>query len=244
MSAGRGLGLSRDDMQGCRGCGTGATRSGPRRRDDVRRSSADSRRAGVRSGSRRSGLRGDRDPVSEFRRMLRLSKLCLDGDEMTDDQRDALCNMGESLGLTGGQAEDLIDEYLDEVAGMTPPPLAPAVRTTTAPAPSAKPVPAAKPAAAPMAAAAGKKPEPAPVTASPKETVNTSPLARAQERQKYPNYTNSAAVEMLLVPSGTFFMEVQRGPRCRAARTARDANLGELFLHVAVSDHQRAVREV
>ena len=37
---------------------------------------------------------------------------------MTDDQRDALCNMGESLGLTGGQAEDLIDEYLEEVSAM------------------------------------------------------------------------------------------------------------------------------
>src|SRR5205823_3867428 len=41
------------------------------------------------------------DPATEFRRMLRLSKLCLEGDDMTDDQRDALCNMGESLGLTG-----------------------------------------------------------------------------------------------------------------------------------------------
>jgi len=35
-----------------------------------------------------------RDPATEFRRMLRLSKLCLEGDDMTDDQRDALCNMG------------------------------------------------------------------------------------------------------------------------------------------------------
>ena len=55
------------------------------------------------------------DPFAEFRRMLRMSRLCLDGEEMTDDQRDAMCNIGESLGLTGGQAEDLIDEYLDEV---------------------------------------------------------------------------------------------------------------------------------
>ena len=52
--------------------------------------------------------------------MLRLSKLSLDGEEMTDDQRDALCNMGESLGLTGGEAEDLIDEYLEEASGLPP----------------------------------------------------------------------------------------------------------------------------
>ena len=39
-----------------------------------------------------------------------MSRLCLDGEEMTDDQRDAMCNLGESLGLSGGEAEDLIDE--------------------------------------------------------------------------------------------------------------------------------------
>ena len=36
---------------------------------------------------------------------------------MTDDQRDAMCNMGESLDRTGGEAEDLIDEYLEEARG-------------------------------------------------------------------------------------------------------------------------------
>ena len=131
--------------------------------------------------------------------MLRLTKLNLDGDDMTDDQRDALCNMGESLGLTGGQAEDLIDEYLDECSAMPLAPSAPAgaqplrmplVPTAAGPAPAGRSAPA-------------KRPEPATVV---KETINTSPLARMQERQKHPNFTNSAGLEMLLVPSGAFFM--------------------------------------
>ena len=61
-------------------------------------------------------------PADEFRRILKMSRLCLDGDEMSDDQRDAMCNLGESLGLTGGQAEDMIDEYLEQ---MTVGPIAP-----------------------------------------------------------------------------------------------------------------------
>jgi formylglycine-generating enzyme required for sulfatase activity len=36
--------------------------------------------------------------------------------------------------------------------------------------------------------------------------INDSPLARAQERQKYVNYANFAGAEMLLVPSGSFSM--------------------------------------
>ena len=47
-----------------------------------------------------------------------MSRLCIDGDDMTDDQRDAMCNLGESLGLSGGQAEDLIDEYLEEALAL------------------------------------------------------------------------------------------------------------------------------
>lgn len=150
----------------------------------------------------------DRDPVFEFRRMLRMSKLALDGEEMTDDQRDAMCNMGESLGLTGGEAEDLIDEYLEEAAGMPPTPMAPSSRGGTAVA--SRPVVAIKPVSAPMpvkkvepvAAAAPKAVVPAPKDA----VINTSPLARAQERQKYANFTNPIGLEMLLISSGAFSM--------------------------------------
>jgi formylglycine-generating enzyme required for sulfatase activity len=193
---GRGLGLSRDDMRAA--VETELARVG------AERVSASMFIAPPAVSARLPGdalPEDSKDPSSEFRRMLRFSKLALDGDEMTDDQRDALCNIGESLGLTGGQAEDLIDEYLDEASGMPPTPL------TTSPARNAsavapKPV-APKPVSAP---AAVKKPEPAPVTAAPKEAINISPLARVQERQKYPNFTNPIGIEMLLVTSGTFPM--------------------------------------
>ncbi len=58
------------------------------------------------------------DARKEFLRMLRLSVL----DEITDEQRDAFCNMGETLGLSGGDAEDIIDEYLEEKVNASLPP--------------------------------------------------------------------------------------------------------------------------
>jgi formylglycine-generating enzyme required for sulfatase activity len=139
-----------------------------------------------------------RDPFSEFRRLLKMSRLCLDGGEMTDDQRDAMCNLGESLGLTGGQAEDLIDEYLEQVsvmpAQMTPRPVA---ATATA----VRPVkPASQPKPVPVAAAA-----PAPAVVRMQPTVIT-PLMRAQEKEKHRNFRNLLGGEMLLITSGNFLM--------------------------------------
>jgi len=136
-----------------------------------------------------NGTNGVSDPFAEFRRILRMSRLALDGEEMTDDQRDAMCNVGESLGLTGGQAEDLIDEYLDEMNGLPPSPTASAKASPIVVTKPVKPTPseAVKPVTKPV-------------------TVKTSPLARAQERQKYENFTNSIGCEMLLVTSGQFTM--------------------------------------
>lgn len=147
----------------------------------------------------------DKNPFDEFRRLLLMSRLCRDGEDMTDDQRDAMCNLGESLGLTGGQAEDLIDEYLEQVT-LLPPladspirPLAPAQPSTaTATAP-----PRARPAAAPNPATPATPAQP------PKPAVreiNVSPLGRSQERQKYANFTNKPGMKMLLVTSGQFAM--------------------------------------
>ena len=129
-----------------------------------------------------------RDPFAEFRRLLRMSRLADDGGEMSDDQRDTMCNLGESLGLTGGQAEDLIDEYHEEMAGAAPVPA------------SVKVAPVShKPAVAPVKAPA------APVIAKPM-TINTSPIARSQEKLKFPNFTSSVGCEMFLITSGTFAM--------------------------------------
>lgn len=128
-----------------------------------------------------------RDPFAEFRRLLRMSRLGDDGGEMSDEQRDTMCNLGESLGLTGGQAEDLIDEYLEEMEGAPPAP----AKTSSAPArPLSTP---AKPAVA------------APTVIKPAK-INTSPIARSQEKVKYPNFTNSIGAELFLITSGTFAM--------------------------------------
>ncbi|HEY2343415.1 MAG TPA: SUMF1/EgtB/PvdO family nonheme iron enzyme, partial [Chthoniobacteraceae bacterium] len=173
-----------------------------------------------------SGESSDNDPFTRFRRILRLSKIGLDDDEMTDDQRDLLCNQGESVGLTGGQAEDLIDEYLEEVATMPMQAAAPMksrpgagaavarhpvaatmARAGGATATVAKPVVAAK-------AAAPAQPNPAPAappakkdsSVIPAPKINLSPVARIQERAKYPNFVNFLGGEMLLIPSGIFQM--------------------------------------
>jgi formylglycine-generating enzyme required for sulfatase activity len=146
------------------------------------------------------------DPFSEFRRVLKLSKLCTDGEEMTDDQRDALCNMGESLGLTGGQAEDVIDEYLEEMEGAPLPPKP--VKGAPPPVPVVRPL-----AVDPNVKAAPVSAKPAPAAAPAKQlasqaapVVNTSPVARLHERSRYPNFTDEAGCEMILVPSGVFMM--------------------------------------
>ncbi len=129
----------------------------------------------------RAGSSKGASPSDEFRRMLLLTGL--KDDDMTDDQRDALCNMGENLGLSGGEAEDLIDEYLELDAPKPKPPPAP-VRPVKKEAP-----PAAKSA-------------PAPERRVPEQNA----FSRAQERAKYPNFKNILGMEMLLVQSGSFFM--------------------------------------
>src|SRR4030095_11804864 len=145
-----------------------------------------------------------KDPSSEFRRLLNMSRLCLDGEEMTDDQRDAMCNLGESLSAAGGEAEDLIDEYLEHMA-TTPAQSMPRSIAVAAPAAVRTfPPPAPKPAAKPAPVAAKAAATAAPV-ARPQRTVIT-PLQRAQEREKYPNFRNSLGGEMLLVGSGSFSM--------------------------------------
>ena len=144
---------------------------------------------------------GPEDATGEFRRMLRLSRLAIDGDDMTDDQRDALCNMGEGLGLTGGQAEDLIDEYLEEMSNAPAPAFVPATARA-----AAKPTATTAPRPAQVPAATARAPAPVAPVVVREPFVNVSPLARAQEKHKYPKFTTRSGSEMLLVTSGVFVM--------------------------------------
>jgi formylglycine-generating enzyme required for sulfatase activity len=122
------------------------------------------------------------DPKEDFMRMLRLSGL--DADGMTDDQRDAFINVAENLGLEPGDAEDLVDLYLEEIDPLT----------------GSRPL-ATVPAISPKPAAMSAKG----VIAAPAPVVLT-PMDAATERAKYPKFINTIDGEMLLVPSGTFNM--------------------------------------
>ncbi len=150
------------------------------------------------------------DPAEEFRRMLRLSGL--DGDAMTDDQRDTFINMAENLGLDPGDAEDLVDDYLEDMD--SPEGVAPA-----APAPVAAVSPARigtnrinHPR---IALANGSRPlggapnGAAPGRSTPLLGANGTPaeeLTPAEERVRFPKFINTLGGEMLLIPAGTFNM--------------------------------------
>jgi formylglycine-generating enzyme required for sulfatase activity len=123
------------------------------------------------------------NPKTEFARMIRLSGLT--EEDMTDDQRDALCNMGENLGLTGGEAEDLIDEYFEEMSGIMP---SATPQKKAAPASSATPLPAKKPPTRVLDSIQAEK---------------FAPLHRDVERQKHPPFTTSTHSDMVFIPSGT-----------------------------------------
>lgn len=125
------------------------------------------------------------DPKEDFMRLLRLSGLGTD--EMTDDQRDAFINVAENLGLEAGDAEDLVDVYLEEMEGDGAPPLPP------------KPVVSAP---KPVVVAANAAPS---VAATPAVVVDVQ-----SERLRFPAFTSSVGAEMLLVPSGSFRMGSDR----------------------------------
>jgi len=128
--------------------------------------------------------RGSLAPKEDFLRMLRLSGL--DGDSMTDDQRDAFVNMAENLGIEVEDAEDLIDQYLDDADAAV----------NSASANTAKVEVVSQPAAT--------KPEQEPQP----EVSGEDPfeINEAAERAQYVNYQNSVGANMIFIPSGRFVM--------------------------------------
>jgi formylglycine-generating enzyme required for sulfatase activity len=137
------------------------------------------------SSTPRPRRRGSLDPKEDFLRMLRLSGL--DGDSITDDQRDAFVNMAENLGIEVDDAEDLIDRYLDE---------ADAAVGDAAPAPAPAPrIEVSQP--------SGAKPD----AEVPKPVLeDTIEIDEAAERAAYSNYENSVGSQMIFIPSGRFVM--------------------------------------
>jgi formylglycine-generating enzyme required for sulfatase activity len=122
-------------------------------------------------------------PQEEFLRLLRLSNL--DSSTMGDDQRDTFVDMAENLGLEPGEAEDLVDLFLEEAdekafAPAAPPPSIPKVEVPSKP--------ASKPAEKPPAAAS-------------RIEINVD-----AERAQFSNFSNSLGGQMFFIPSGQFIM--------------------------------------
>src|SRR2546428_2209195 len=121
------------------------------------------------------------NPQEEFLNLLRLSNL--DSFSMSDDQRDTFIDMAENLGLDPGEAEDLVDLYLEEADAKSQP------------LPKPQPI-----------RIQPKTPEPKEVAtpqAPAKPVIEINPTV---ERKRYSNFKNSLGMEMLLVPSGEFVM--------------------------------------
>jgi len=116
--------------------------------------------------------------------MLRLSNL--DSFSMGDDQRDTFIDMAENLGLDPGEAEDLVDLFLEEAdeKSLAAPP---------APVPKIEVKPATASASAPVE---GKE-----KPAAPKIDHNPD-----LERSRFANFTNTLGELMIFVPSAEFLM--------------------------------------
>ena len=122
------------------------------------------------------------NPQEEFLRMLRLSGL--DGEDMTDDQRDAFINMAENLGLEANEAEDLVDLYLEEANG-------------------------ASPAEATLEAPRIEVSRPAPREAEPRPVADGASAVESEvaaEHGRHVNFQDPLVGEMLFVPAGEFVM--------------------------------------
>ena len=135
------------------------------------------------SGALKQQLPAPSNAQEEFLRMLRLSGL--DSFSMSDDQRDTFIDMAENLGLDPGEAEDLVDLYLEEADDKPP--------EASAPKPiriEAKKTIDAKPTVVSATVASGSAVQ----------------IAPAIERKRYANFRNSVGMEMLFVPSGEFVM--------------------------------------
>ncbi len=161
------------------------------------------------AGRARARRRGSLDPREDFKRMLRLSSL--DGDSMTDDQREAFINIAENLGLDVEEAEDMVDVYLDEFEEEAEP-------AATASAPKVEVVQPRPTAAA----------EPAPEPDAGEAELST--FDTQGERAQFVNYQNSLGAPMLLVPSGQFVMGAEGAEAAPNEKPATKVTVSRFFL--------------
>jgi formylglycine-generating enzyme required for sulfatase activity len=130
------------------------------------------------------------NPQEEFLRLLRLSNL--DSSGMSDDQRDTFIDMAENLGLDPGEAEDLVDIYLEEADEKS---FGPAAMTSAPVKIEVAKLVALK--AAPTSQVAEEKAS----TPASKIEINAE-----SERSRYSNFANSLGSQMFFIPSAEFVM--------------------------------------
>ncbi len=151
-------------------------------------------------------------PRNDFERMLRLSGL--DEESMSDDRRDTFIDMAENLGLDPGEAEDIVDDYLEAVTNGT---LEPTVSATSPLAGNRPPVTPSLGANKAKAAVATRTPVIASTnrsngaqTATKSPAVESAPplrlLSPEQEKAQFPDFVSTLGSQMLFIPSTTFSM--------------------------------------
>ena len=153
--------------------------------------SSDRSRAGSKGGNHGGSRTGD--TKSEFLRVLQLSGL--DGESMTDDQRDALINIAENSGLDPGDAEDMVDEYLEEIDRKQ---IADITKAKAKPQPRLVGMERVRLRGRPRSRWWKSRSRPL--------LPSARSLSPQQERKRYPNYSNSLGGQMFLIPSGEFIM--------------------------------------
>jgi formylglycine-generating enzyme required for sulfatase activity len=148
------------------------------------------------------------NPQEEFLRLLRLSNL--DSASMSDDQRDTFIDMAENLGLEPGEAEDLVDLYLEEA--------------------DEKSFGAAAPVLSAPRISVAKSAVPAPAAAlvveeAPKITINVD-----LERSQHSNFQNSVGAEMFFIPSTEFVMGSEEAEAAPNERPLTRVTLSRFYL--------------
>ncbi len=155
----------------------------------------------IAAGDRKPGSK--LNPQEDFMRMLRLSGL--DSDDMTDDQRDAFINVAENLGLEPGDAEDMVDLYLEQFDGGGAESAEPATVMVKEPPKVVATVVAVAPVVAPV--------------------IDTT-----QERVRFQPFKSSIGLELLLIPSGTFQMGSEESDAAPNEAPVSSVTLTRFFL--------------
>jgi len=153
------------------------------------------------------------NPQEGFLRLLRLSNL--DSYSMSDDQRDTFIDMAENLGLEPGEAEDIVDLYLEDADE----------KSFGAAAMSSAPKIEVAKILAQKAAPALKVAEEKPSTLAPKIEINAD-----SERSRYSNFANSLGGQMFFIPSAEFTIGSQAEDASPNERPPSQVTLSRFYM--------------